>query len=150
MLPIGKGKLIREGKDLTIVALGHSLFSALKAAEILSSEGIDCAVINALFAKPLDSELIISQVEKTCNLLTIEENTLCGGFGSAVSELVNQSGLPGIKIRFLGLPDCFIEHGPQELFRSLFNLDSEGIVQYIRSSYPELFSGSSVQSQEGL
>jgi len=150
LLQVGKGKIMMDGRDLTIVAIGHSVTSALKAAEKLAGEGISTSVINALFAKPLDSELIVSQTEKTSNLLTIEENTLCGGFGSAVTELFNQRNLNGIKIRYLALPDCFIEHGPQELFRSLFNLDSEGIVQFVRTAYPELFSGSSVKSQEGL
>ncbi len=147
-LPIGKGEIIREGKDLTILAIGPAVYSAIEAAEMLAREGIDCAVINARFAKPLDSELILSQVEKTRNLLTVEENALCGGFGSAVMELLSSADLSEVKIKCLGLPDKFIEHGPQELFRSLFNMDSEGIAQNIRSSFPELFAKSHTRIQE--
>ncbi|MDP2917343.1 MAG: 1-deoxy-D-xylulose-5-phosphate synthase [Dehalococcoidia bacterium] len=148
-LPIGKGVTVREGEDLTVLAIGPAVHSAIDAVEILAKEGVDCTVVNARFAKPLDSELILSQVERTRKLLTVEENTLCGGFGSAVMELIRSAGFSNLKIESLGLPDKFIEHGPQELFRSLFNLDSEGIAQYIRTSFPELFSKVSFRKQEG-
>jgi 1-deoxy-D-xylulose-5-phosphate synthase len=147
-IPIGKGALVREGKDLTILAIGPAVHSALEAADILAKEGVDSAVINARFAKPLDSELILAQIEKSHNLLTIEENALCGGFGSAVLELLSNSNLSGVKIKCLGLPDKFIEHGPQELFRSLYNMDPEGIAQYIRTSFAALFDESHIGTQE--
>jgi 1-deoxy-D-xylulose-5-phosphate synthase len=148
-LPIGKGEVVLEGKDLAIMAIGPSVGAAVEAAEELSKQGIDCAVVNARFAKPLDYALILSLAHSTRNILTVEENTLCGGFGSAVMELLSSTGLSNYKIRCLGLPDKFIEHGPQELFRSLYNIDSEGIAQYIRTYFPELFPQSSLRMQEG-
>jgi 1-deoxy-D-xylulose-5-phosphate synthase len=147
-LPMGKGEIIREGKDLAIVSLGPAVYRALEAAETLAGEGYDCAVINARFAKPLDSDLILKQAARTQNLLTVEENVLNGGFGSAVVELLSAASLSGIKVKCLGLPDKFIEHGPQELFRSLLNLDSEGIVQSVHSFFPALFNQSRVRMQE--
>jgi 1-deoxy-D-xylulose-5-phosphate synthase len=148
-LPPGKGTVVRQGNDLTILAIGPCVYNALEAASILAREGIDCAVVNARFAKPLDSELILSEARKTRNILTVEENAICGGFGSAVTELLCKCDLIDTRIKCLGLPDSFIEHGPQELLRSLLNIDSEGIAQYIRTSFPELFSRSSLHIKEG-
>ncbi len=147
-LPAGKGELVRKGDDLTIAAIGPSVYAAVQAADRLAGEGIECAVINARFVKPLDTELIFKLVGQTHNLLTIEENSLCGGFGSAIIEsLINTNELP-VKIRCLGIPDRFVEHGPPELFRSLFNIDSEGIAQFIRTNYQELYSRSLIKLQE--
>ena len=147
-LSIGKGEIVREGQDLTILAIGPTIYSAIEAAEMLAGEGTDCAVINSRFAKPLDSDLILDQSEKTRNILTVEENSLYGGFGSAVLESLSHSSFSGVKIKCLGLPDKFVEHGPPELFRSLFNIDSEGIAQSIRSAFPELLDKSHLRIQE--
>jgi 1-deoxy-D-xylulose-5-phosphate synthase len=147
-LPRGRGKVVKNGSDLSILAIGPCVYNAAEAAEILAREGVDCSVVNARFAKPLDCELILSEAKKTRNLLTVEENTVCGGFGSAVAELLCTSDLTGVRIKNLGLPDNFIEHGSQELLRALFNMDSEGIIQYVRSSFPDLFSRSSVEIKE--
>jgi 1-deoxy-D-xylulose-5-phosphate synthase len=138
-LPPGKGDLVRTGKDLAIVAIGPIVHSALGAAELLAAQDIDVAVINARFAKPLDAELIITLARETGKVLTVEENTLCGGFGSAVMEMAADADPSGVKIRCLGLPDRFIEHGPQELLRSLFGIDAEGIARHVRTVFPELF-----------
>jgi 1-deoxy-D-xylulose-5-phosphate synthase len=134
----GKGDLVRTGKDLAIVAIGPIVHSALGAAELLAVQDIECAVINARFVKPLDAELILASARETGNLLTVEENTLYGGFGSAVMELLAGANLSGVKTRCLGLPDRFIEHGPQELLRSLLGIDAEGIARHVRTTFPEL------------
>jgi 1-deoxy-D-xylulose-5-phosphate synthase len=147
-LAVGKAEKVRSGRDLTILSLGPLTYCACEAAGILAQEGLDCSVVNARFAKPLDAAMILAEAEKTRNLLTVEENALCGGFGSAVLELLAERKLTGIKTKRLGLPDSFIEHGPQEIIRSLHNLDSEGIVQTIRSSFPELFSRTPIKIQE--
>ena len=144
-LPIGKGELLRDGEDLAILAIGSSVYPALAAADRLSKEGIQCAVANARFAKPLDTELILELASRT-RLVTVEENALAGGFGSAVTELLSNSELPTVKIECLGLPDQFIEHGTQEILRSMFSLDSDGIVQKIKASFPELFVTPSARS----
>jgi len=138
LLPIGKGEILREGQDLAILAIGSTVYPALAAAEELAKEGIHCAVANVRFAKPLDSELITDLAGSTKRLLTVEENALAGGFGSAVLELLGEAKLEGVKVECLGLPDRFIEHGTQELFRAMFNLDSEGIAKCVRAAFPEL------------
>jgi 1-deoxy-D-xylulose-5-phosphate synthase len=137
-LPLGKSEILKEGKDLAILAIGSTVYPALAAAEMLAREDIHCTVANARFAKPVDSELIIELAASTKRLLTVEENTLAGGFGSAVLELLAEAKLEGIKAECLGLPDRFIEHGTQDLFRSVFNLDSDGIKMRIKTVFPEL------------
>ena len=114
---------------------------ALRAADALAAEGIDCAVMDARFAKPLDRDLIEELVEDTGRLLTVEENTLAGGFGGAVLELVAEKGLDA-RVACLGLPDRFIEHGTQDLLRSLLSLDAEGIADKLKGAFPELLAPS--------
>jgi 1-deoxy-D-xylulose-5-phosphate synthase len=118
--------LLRPGKDLTIVAIGCTVHSAIEAAERLDSEGIQAAVINARFVKPLDRELILTWAEKTGRVITVEENTLQGGFGSAVLEMFEQeSFFP--KIKRLGVSDCFVPHGTQTILRNLCGIDTDAI-----------------------
>lgn len=136
-LPIGKGEILRTGQDIAILAIGATVYPALTAAEILAADGIECTVVNARFAKPLDSELILDLAAKTRRIITVEENTLIGGFGSAVLQLIENSNLTGVKTECLGIPDIFIEHGTQELLRSIFGLDSRGIARHVKSSFPE-------------
>ena len=140
-LPIGRGEKLRDGQDVAIVAIGTMVFPALAAAEQLAREGIECAVINARFAKPLDSELILEHASRTKRVVTVEENAVAAGFGSAVLQLLGSSKLAEGRTECIGLPDSFVEHGPQELLLSMFELDSEGIACRIRRSFPELALG---------
>jgi len=135
-LPIGKGNIIKTGSDLAIIAIGSAVVPSLEAAWILNKKGIDCAIVNARFAKPLDSDLILETVSKTKRLVTVEENALAGGFGSAVLSLL--SSIAGVRALRIGIPDEFVEHGPQELLRANYSLNAEGIVQRILSFFPEL------------
>ncbi len=137
-LPIGKGELLREGKDLGILAIGSTVYAALEAAELLVKDGVQCGVANARFAKPLDLELVQGLAAQTGRLLTVEENALAGGFGSAVSQITFDSGTDGIKVKSIGLPDEFVEHGTQEHIRALLGLDANGIARCVRQSFPEL------------
>jgi 1-deoxy-D-xylulose-5-phosphate synthase len=141
---VGKGEILKEGQDLAILAIGSTVYPALAAAEKLAGEGIHCAVANVRFAKPLDSDLIMKLAASTKRLLTVEENALAGGFGSAVLELLGKAKLEGLKVECLGLPDRFVEHGTQELFRTMFNLDSEGIARCVRTAFPELVGETSL------
>ena len=138
LLPAGVSELVRKGDDLTIAAIGPSVWSALAAAEELAACGVECAVVNARFVKPLDREAITALASRSGRLVTIEENVLAGGFGSAVLEALEQAGLTSVRVERIGLPDRFIEHGPQELFRTMFDLDATGIVRRIRAAFPEL------------
>ena len=148
-LHLGRGEILGDGQDVCILALGSTVYPALEAARQLAREGIDCTVVNARFAKPLDSKLILEQASRTGKLVTVEENALAGGFGSAVLQLLESSRLKGVRIECIGLPDEFIEHGPQELFRSMFDLDSEGISRRIKGSFPELAARVFSRRQEG-
>jgi 1-deoxy-D-xylulose-5-phosphate synthase len=135
-LPIGKGNIIKTGSDLAIIAIGSAVVPSLEAAWILNKKGIDCAIVNARFAKPLDSDLILETVSKTKRLVTVEENALAGGFGSAVLSLL--SSIAGVRALRIGIPDEFVEHGSQELLRANYSLNAEGIAQRILSFFPEL------------
>jgi 1-deoxy-D-xylulose-5-phosphate synthase len=127
VLPTGKGELLREGSDLTIVAIGATVMPALQAAEVLASQGINAAVVNARFVKPLDAELILGQAYSTGRILTVEENALQGGFGSAILELLHDNNAAQIKVKRLGIPDQYIEQGPQAQLRKDVGIDAEGI-----------------------
>ncbi len=128
-IPIGKGEMLREGKDLLIIAVGSRVYPAVKAAEILSGQGIEAGVINARFVKPLDNELLTSKIVEYKKVITVEEQVLAGGFGSSVLELINEAGLQDITVSRLGLPDEFIPHGSQDKMRSIYKIDKNGIVE---------------------
>ena len=132
-LPVGKGELLRNGKDGAIMAVGVMVHPALEAAGILATEGRDVAVVNARFVKPLDRELLLTMALATRTVLTVEENVAQGGFGSAVLELLEEEGVTGVAIHCLGYPDCYIEQGEQPELRSAFGLDAAGIVAAFRS-----------------
>lgn len=126
-LEIGKGELLRPGTDLTILAIGSMVYPSLKAAEELAQmHQIQVAVVNCRFIKPLDKELIISLVQQTKKILTVEEHVLAGGFGSAVLELLEAEGL-STPVKRLGLPDQFVEHGSVKTLLKKYGLDSAGI-----------------------
>ncbi len=126
-LEIGKGELLLDGADLTLVAIGATVYPALQAAEILRLQGIAAGVVNARFVKPLDAELILSVARQTGRIITIEENALQGGFGSAVLELLYDNNLQDVQVRRLGIPDRYIEQGSQTQLRKDVGIDAEGI-----------------------
>ncbi|GBE15939.1 MAG TPA: 1-deoxy-D-xylulose-5-phosphate synthase [Proteobacteria bacterium] len=128
---VGKGKLLREGMDVTLVAAGSGLHPVLDAAEKLKDVGIDAAVIDARFVKPLDSELIFKWGRQSGNIITIEENALMGGFGSAVLEAASDRG-ENCRIHRLGLPDTFIEQATQAEIRAALGIDADGIMRAVR------------------
>jgi 1-deoxy-D-xylulose-5-phosphate synthase len=131
-LAIGKGELLEEGEDLVIVAIGTTVFPSIEAAKLLRGKGIRASVINARFVKPLDRDLIIAEAMRTGNIVSVEENALQGGFGSALLELLEKEGINGIKVKRLGIPDRFIEHGSQAQLRKDLGLDAAGISDAIQ------------------
>lgn len=137
-LSIGRGELLREGDDLLLLAIGATVRPALDAAADLAARGIECAVMDARFAKPLDSALILEIAGRTGRVLTIEENSLAGGFGSAVLQLLRQGESGAVKAACLAIPDQFVEHGPQWLLRSKYSLDAAGIAAHALACFPEL------------
>jgi 1-deoxy-D-xylulose-5-phosphate synthase len=110
------------------IAFGTLFGDCVRAAEKLQAEGLDVGVINARFAKPLDTDTILKAVEDCGFVITVEEGTLCGGFGSAVLEAANDSGLRTDHIKRLGLPDRFIEHGERAELLADLGLDVEGLL----------------------
>jgi 1-deoxy-D-xylulose-5-phosphate synthase len=133
-LPIGKGELLREGTDVAIVAIGVTVWPAMKAAERLAQEGISAAVVNARFAKPLDTELILKTAKNVRCLVTVEEGCKMGGFGSAVLETLSDAGLM-LRTKVLGLPDWYIEQGPQDLLRERYGLTADGIYNSVKNLF---------------
>ncbi|MDD2309656.1 MAG: 1-deoxy-D-xylulose-5-phosphate synthase [Desulfuromonadaceae bacterium] len=133
ILPLGGAELLREGDVAAVLALGTMVYPALEAAAALADEGIELTVVNARFVKPLDETLIIALTEKCKILITIEENALQGGFGTAVLELLEQRCLNGIHVLRLGYPDSNIPQGEQHELRAMLGLDSTGMASSIRA-----------------
>jgi len=131
-IQIGKGEILHEGGDLAIVAIGSTVQPALAAAEDLQREGIRAMVINARFVKPLDADLICRAAVSCHRLITVEENVLMGGFGSAVLEMLQEKGIHDTQVIRLGIPDEFVEHATQAELRKIYGIDREGIMNAAR------------------
>lgn len=129
-ISLGKGICIRDGSDMTIVAIGNMVDTALKVAANLQKHGISSEVINARFVKPLDMNLIITSSKKTKRVVTIEDNAIAGGFGSNVLEMLNQRGI-NVKTKIFGYPDQFITHGSRNDLMKKYKLDTDSIVNEI-------------------
>lgn len=128
---IGKGITLRDGKDLTIVATGLCVSSALEAAELLANDGINARVINIHTIKPLDEELIIQAAKETGRIVTVEEHSVIGGLGGAVSECV--SALYPVPVQRIGIQDVFGESGPAVKLLEKYGLDGQGIYKAIKN-----------------
>ncbi|WP_457571380.1 1-deoxy-D-xylulose-5-phosphate synthase [Desulfovulcanus sp.] len=128
-IPLGTGELLREGRDGVIITIGSRVYPALEAAQELEKEkGLQIAVYNARFVKPLPEDDLRGLALKFNKLLLVEENVLAGGFSSAVLEfLADNDLLSNLKIKRVALPDKFIEHGPQKLLRQMLGLGKDGI-----------------------
>jgi 1-deoxy-D-xylulose-5-phosphate synthase len=135
-LPVGKGEILRDPPNATIAvaAIGACVYPALAAADLLAAEGIPIRVINARFVKPLDSGLLCETAEKFKRIITVEENALMGGFGSAILELFAERAITGVTVRRLGIPDEFVQHGTQRELRHLHGIDAEGIASAVREA----------------
>lgn len=129
-IEIGKAEIVRGGDAIAILAVGNMVNNSLKAAEILSSKGIEVEVVNMRFIKPLDGDLLTKILAKFPKILTVEDNSIIGGFGSAVSEFAVQYGYKN-DIRIHGLPDKFIEHGKPEELHEMLKTDFKGIAEVV-------------------
>ncbi len=128
---IGKGITLKEGKDITILATGLEVSEALEAAELLEKDGIDVEVINIHTIKPLDEELILKSAQKTGKVVTVEEHSVLGGLGGAVSELLGKK-CP-TQMMCIGIEDVFGESGPAKQLLEKYGLDKEGIYRKIKN-----------------
>ncbi len=129
-LDIGKGTWLTKGKDVTVLAIGNRVFPALKAAELLREKGVDAGVINMRFIKPLDTALIDEAVKRTPKLVTVEDNMLAGGFGSAVAEYLEDTNKKVHLLR-LGIADEFVPHGKSALLYDQLGLSEQTIAKQI-------------------
>ena len=137
VLEMGKGEVLAEGDDLLMLPMGSMVYRACEAARQLREEGIKVTVVNPRFIKPLDSQLLCGLAQKIGRIVTLEEHVLAGGFGSAVIELLQERGVSDVKVLRLGIPDQFLEHGPQGILREKCGLDCKGIQTRARSFFME-------------
>ncbi|MCY4366852.1 MAG: 1-deoxy-D-xylulose-5-phosphate synthase [Chloroflexi bacterium] len=137
-LPLGRGRVIREGSDVVIFGLGKAATAALEASDLLVSYGIACGVVNPVFVKPLDVSLLVDSARASGRIVTVEENVLAGGFGSAVLEALSAAGLDDVAVHRIGMPDSFVEHGTAGDQRHELQLDAEGIAaQILETFFPD-------------
>lgn len=127
---LGKGVVLREGEDVTIVATGLCVSSALEAAEKLAADGIDAKIINIHTIKPLDEELIVAAAKETGKVVTVEEHSVIGGLGSAVCDaLAEKCPVP---VKKIGVQDVFGESGPAAALLAKYKLDGEGVYEQVK------------------
>jgi len=131
-IPIGKWEELVEGEEVVVIGIGYTVYQALKSAEDLYREGIRIGVVNGRFAKPIDEEMMKKIAGRYEVIVTVEDNTVIGGFGSAILEWLARNQLSR-KVINLGMPDMFIEHGNQKILRNKVGIDSEGITRTVRS-----------------
>ena len=129
----GKAEVYSFGEDGNFLAIGAMFPRCVLAAEKLKEQGLDVGVVNARFVKPLDSQVVKRALEHDRFLITVEENTLQGGFGSAVLEEIAQLGLNSQRVRCVGIPDQFVEHGDREELLADLGMDVDGLVATAQS-----------------
>ncbi len=124
----GSAEWLRHGRDLTLVAIGPMVYTALEVSDHLKAQGIEAGVLNARFIKPLDINALGEAAHESRAIMTLEEHAAAGGFGSAVAEWATVEGL-GIPVRIEALPDVFIDHGPTSYYLDLYGLSAEALVR---------------------
>ena len=133
-----EGQGIRKSSDVVIFGLGKAATAALGPSDLLVSYGIACGVVNPVFVKPLDVSLLVDSARASGRIVTVEENVLAGGFGSAVLEALSAAGLDDVAVHRIGMPDSFVEHGTAGDQRHELQLDAEGIAaQILETFFPD-------------
>lgn len=131
LLPIGRGRVLREGGDVAVLAIGKGCDAAMRAADMAAAEGVDVAVYDLRYAKPLDEGLLQEVATKFSRVVTVEDGVLRGGVGEAVTKFFADAGAD-VKVTTLGIDDRFVEQGtPAELYAEC-GYDAEGILQSIK------------------
>ncbi|MGH2451950.1 MAG: 1-deoxy-D-xylulose-5-phosphate synthase [Candidatus Limnocylindria bacterium] len=140
-IPVGVSEMLREGGDVAIIAYGTIARAALEAASVLAADGVEATVVNARFAKPLDAERFLALAARIPRVVTVEEHAVAGGFGSAVGELFAERGAR-VELEAIGVPDEWVDHGAQKIWRRHYGLDADGIVSAVRRRWPRLLRAS--------
>ncbi|MDH6349097.1 MULTISPECIES: 1-deoxy-D-xylulose-5-phosphate synthase [Brevibacillus] len=135
-VPIGKAEIVREGKKVAILSFGHVFEIAEQAVNQLNAEGIRPMLVNARFCKPLDEELLFRLAKEGYDIVTVEEGSEMGGFGSAVIECYNRAGYYGMNVQIVAVPDYFVEHGSVKEQRQEVGLTAENIASRVRALMP--------------
>ncbi len=139
LIEIGKSEVLREGKDVAIIAYGSMVYPSLEAAESLKTNGIEATVVNARFVKPLDADTILRIARENEVIVTVEEAYLAGGFGSAVLELLEANGLQDkVKLVRMGVADEIVTHGDPKLLLGKYGLDADGIRDRVKTTLASL------------
>lgn len=128
---LGKGVVLREGKDVTIIATGLPVANCLEAAERLAADGIEAKVINIHTIKPLDEELVVAAAKETGKVVTVEEHSVIGGLGSAVCDVLSEKA--PTKVLKIGVNDTFGESGPAVELVKKYGLDAESIYEKVKA-----------------
>ncbi|MGK5508959.1 1-deoxy-D-xylulose-5-phosphate synthase [Brevibacillus formosus] len=136
VLPIGKAEIVREGKHVAILSFGHVFEIAEAAVNQLKEEGIKPMLVNARFCKPLDEELLFRLAKEGYDIITVEEGSEMGGFGSAVIEYYSRAGYHGMNVQVVAVPDYFVEHGSVKEQRQEVGLTADNIAARVRSLMP--------------
>ena len=147
-VPWGRGELLADGKDILILAIGATVATSLFAAGELRKRGISAAVVDARFVKPMDASLIVPLVQRVGRVLTVEENVLAGGFGSAVLEMLEEHDVRPHGFHRIGVRDTFVEHGSQAELREAYGLSDDSVIAEAARLFaqgwhllPSIFSG---------
>lgn len=128
----GKAEVLSYGEDILLIAVGSMVYPAVNIAKKLEEEGRSVCVINARFVKPLDKDLLLEKIRDCKYIVTLEENVLAGGFGSAVLEMMTENALFDKKVRCIGIPDEFVTQGSVDILKEQLDLDEEGILEQIK------------------
>lgn len=134
-IPIGKWEVLREGSEIALLSFGPMLQSVLEAADLLKKEGISAKVINARFIKPMDEAMLMELADEQIPILTVEESTLLGGFGSGVLEFYHGHGYQDLSLNCMGIPDRFIEHGSVDKLLEEIGLTPMDIAKKAKESF---------------
>ena len=132
LLPIGSWEVLRTGSDVVVLSVGPLCYNVERAAEVLHNNNISVEIVNCRFIKPMDESYLKSLIERFENVVTIEEGVVIGGFGDGVSSWLLENGFQG-RIKRLGLPDSFVQHGKREELLSEVRLDENSIIKTIQS-----------------
>ena len=131
-IELGKSEILQEGKDVTIIAIGKMVAKAMNVANGLKEDGIDAEVINARFLKPFDEKTIKQSIEKTKNVITIEDGTEINGLATVIKELIIDNNISDVKIKTYAYPDKYIQHGSVDELEKIYGLDEQKIIKDIK------------------
>ncbi|MBP3801681.1 MAG: 1-deoxy-D-xylulose-5-phosphate synthase [Clostridia bacterium] len=133
-IELGKSEILKDGKDITIIAIGKTVSKAIEISKLLENQNIDVEIINARFLKPFDTEKVKTSIIKTKKVITIEDGTNINGLASAVKELIIDENLKDIKFKSFAYPDEFIKHGKVNELEEEYGLDSKSICEWIQAN----------------